>query len=192
MRRRIGWQWRSIPVRSSTIHSSLLAVINDGKSDNNIKTCYDEMATRRLVYEVLFLSPEHKTSIIILNLVYDALQKHLPTFESTMRLISDDVKVSFSSIVRDVFRRCSTLGTDCSHVHFCHLRATKIQSRFKKRNYGFGWRYTCRLGGSAKEVERSHNFHQQRFSSVIRPLSDWNLLLLLDNFKLQWRRIFSR
>ena len=62
-----------IPVRSSTIHSSLLAVINNEKGDNDIKTCRDKMATRRLVYEVLFLSPEHKTSKIILDFVYEAL-----------------------------------------------------------------------------------------------------------------------
>ena len=68
-----------IPMRSSTIHSSLLAVINDEKGDNDIKTCHDEMATRRLVYEVLSLSLEHKTSKIILDFLYEALQKHLPT-----------------------------------------------------------------------------------------------------------------
>ncbi len=61
------------------------------------------MATRRLVREVLYLCPEHKTSRIILDLVYEALQKHLSTFESSVHFIGDNVKTRFSAIVREMF-----------------------------------------------------------------------------------------
>ena len=61
------------------------------------------MATRQLVREVLTLSPEHKTSKVILDLVYEALQNHFNTFESSTRSIGDNVKAEFSNIVREMF-----------------------------------------------------------------------------------------
>ena len=61
------------------------------------------MATRQLVHEVLTLSPEHKTSNVILDLVYEALQNHFNTFESSTRSIGDNVKAKFSNTVREMF-----------------------------------------------------------------------------------------
>ena len=49
------------------------------------------------------LSPEHEISRIILDLVYEALQKYLSTFESSACLIGDNVKTMFSTIVRKMF-----------------------------------------------------------------------------------------
>ena len=107
------------------------------------------MARRRLVHEVLSLSPE-QNSKIILDLLYEALQKTSSDFESSLRSIGDDVKVSFSSIIRGVFRRHSTLGTNYSHVRSCHLRTTKIQNRFGRRNYGFDRGLTFQLDENAR------------------------------------------
>ena len=61
------------------------------------------MATRRLVREVLSFCPEHKTSRIILDLVYVALQKYVFTFEKSARLIGNNVKTMFSAIVQEMF-----------------------------------------------------------------------------------------
>ena len=86
------------------------------------------MATRRLVREVLSLCPEHKTSRIILDLVYEALQKYLSTFESTTRLIGDNVKTMFSAIVREMF------SDDIRHwgrIAVVFAFAIFVQQRFK-------------------------------------------------------------
>ncbi len=61
------------------------------------------MTTRRLVREVLSLNPEHKTSGIIIDLVYEALHKHLPTFKSLTRSIGNNVKTAYCTIVREMF-----------------------------------------------------------------------------------------
>ena len=61
------------------------------------------MVIRQLVHEVLSLNPEHKTSKVILDLVYEALQNHLHIFESSSRLTGDNVKAEFSKIVREMF-----------------------------------------------------------------------------------------
>ena len=61
------------------------------------------MTTRQLVREVLSLNPDNKTFRIILDLVYEALQEHIPTFESLTRSIGDNVKRAYSTIVREMF-----------------------------------------------------------------------------------------
>ena len=61
------------------------------------------MTTRRLVREVLSLNPEHKMSGIILDIVYEALQKHLPIFESLAHSIGNNIKTAYSTIVREMF-----------------------------------------------------------------------------------------
>ena len=63
----------------------------------------EDMAARQLVHEVLSLNPEHKTSKVILDFVYEALQNHLHTFESSSRLIGDNVKAEFPKIIREMF-----------------------------------------------------------------------------------------
>ena len=63
----------------------------------------EDMAVRQLVHEVLSLNTEHKTSEVILNLVYEALQNHLNTFRSSSRSIGINVKTEFSKIVREMF-----------------------------------------------------------------------------------------
>ena len=63
----------------------------------------EDMAAKQLEHEVLSLNPEHKTSKVILDLVYEALQNHLHTFESSSRLIGDNVKAEFSKIIREMF-----------------------------------------------------------------------------------------
>ena len=61
------------------------------------------MVARQLVLEVLSLNPKHKTSKVILDLVYEALQNHLHSFESSSRSNGANVKAKFSKIVCEMF-----------------------------------------------------------------------------------------
>ena len=49
------------------------------------------------------LNPEHKTSKVILDLEYEALQNHLNTFESSLPSIGVNVKAKFMKIVHEMF-----------------------------------------------------------------------------------------
>ena len=77
-------------------------IINEAENEGDGEQ-FKDMATRQLGHEVLTLSPEHKTSKVILDLVYEALQNHFNTFESSTRSIGDNVKAKFPNIVREMF-----------------------------------------------------------------------------------------
>ena len=114
------------------------------------------MAARQLVHKVLSFNPKHKVSKVIQDLVYEALQNHLHTFESSLHSSGVYVETVFENRSRNVFPRHSILVSHCCYIHFCHFRVTEIQRQFGRRNCNVDKRFIFRLDGGARRVEQSN------------------------------------
>ena len=146
------------------------------------------MATRQLVREVLTLSPEHKTSKVILDLVYEALQNHFNTFESSTRSIGNNVKAEFSNIVREMF---SYGIRHWGRIAVMFAFAIFLQQRFKvdleEETVTLTEDLLCEwmeVQGGWKEAVSGIDGNGFRLSFIHYLIGTTCLLLLLDNCRL--------